>query len=636
MQQFKAESKKLLDLVINSIYTEKDVFLRELISNASDAYDKLALARGDAGVEGADADEGGAWEIELAFDADARTVRISDDGIGMTADELAENLGTIAHSSSLALKSQQDVRDAADVDIIGQFGVGFYSCFMVAERVEVLSRAAGEDQAHLWTSDGIEGFEVEAAERATHGTDVTLHLRPSSAAFDFDKFLSHAALAELVKRYSDYIRYPIVMETHGRREVERGADERGAEPVFEDYTERVVLNTMTPIWTRPKSEVAQSEYDAFYMKEFDDATPPLRTISMHARGGHNCDVLLFIPREPPADFFSAEFEKGLELYSSNVLIQQRCPELLSEAFGFLRGVVDSPDISLNLSRETLQSDPFLKAIATQVTRRVKAELEDMRDNERELYTEFFGQFGRIFKFAIYATFGAQNAELEDLLLFFTANNDEPVTLREYRDAMPPDQPCLLFASGADAEKLEAAPSVSAAVERGYDVLLCTDGVDEFALMTLREYDGLPLKNVAAADLALETDEAAERAAAANAECAELFSFMCTALPDDVVAVEASGRLTKAPACIVAKGAVSLGMERYFSGAAERQGTPQAQHALQLNPDHAIFTTLKALWADGDREAVERYARILHGQALLAEGLEIDDLNAYAQAVYALM
>ncbi len=643
MQQFKAESKKLLDLVINSIYTEKDVFLRELISNASDAYDKLALASGEAGVTagaggtGGAADESAAesalHEIGLSFNADARTVTVSDDGIGMTKEELVENLGTIARSSSLALKNQEEVRASGEVDIIGQFGVGFYSCFMVAERVEVRSRALGEDEAHLWTSDGVEGFEVGDAQRATHGTDVVLHLRPSNAAFDFDKFLSHAALSELVKRYSDYIRYPIVMETHGRRQVK---DAPGAEPVFEDYSERVVLNTMTPIWTRPKSEVAQSEYDAFYMKEFDDANPPLRTISMHARGGHNCDVLLFIPKEPPADFFSETFKKGLELYSSNVLIQQSCGELLSEAFGFLRGVVDSPDISLNLSRETLQSDPFLKAIAAQIARRVKAELEDMRDSERALYTEFFAKFGRIFKFAIYATFGAQNAELEDLLLFFTAARDEPATLREYRDAMPPEQPCLLFASGGDAEKLEASPGVAAARARGYDVLLCTNGVDEFALMTLREYDGLPIKNVSAGDVVLETGEEAARLAEVDASCAGLFAFMRDALPADVVEVHATSRLSETPACIVAKGAVSLGMERYFSQAAAGAGGPQVQHALELNPDHPVFSSLQRLWEGGEREAVERYARVLHGQALLAEGLEIDDLPAYAQAVYALM
>ena len=632
MQQFKAESKKLLDLVINSIYTQKDVFLRELISNASDAYDKLLLAQGRSGDEQAR----NSCEIELSFDAGERTVTVSDNGVGMSAAELEENLGTIAHSSSLALKTRGEVKRDEDVDIIGQFGVGFYSCFMAAERVEVVSRALGADEANVWKSDGVEGFEVEPAERAACGTDVVLHLRESGPSFDYDKFLSHSALAELVKRYSDYIRYPIVMETRGRRQVEPEEGAKNKEPVFEDYTERVVLNTMTPIWTRPRNEVGQSDYDEFYMKEFDDPHPPLRTISMHARGGRSCDVLLFIPSEPAPDFYSGEFKKGLELYSSNVLIQQSCPDLLSEAFGFLRGVVDSPDISLNLSRETLQNDRFLKAIAAQISKRVKAELEDMRDNERDTYVEFFGKFGRIFKFAIYATFGAQNAELEDLLMFFTAGRDEPCTLREYRDAMPAGQPCLLFASGNDAEKLEASPSVAAAAAQGYDVLLCTDSIDEFALMTLREYDSLPIKNVTAQDLELGDEAAAAASAQANADNAELFSFMRAALEPHVVEVEATARLTQTPACIVAKGAVSLGMERYFASAAAQDGVPSAQHALELNPEHEVFATLRRLWENGDEDGVKRYAIVLHGQALLAEGLEIPDLPAYSKAVCELL
>ena len=433
VKQFKTESKKLLDLVINSIYSNKDVFLRELISNASDSLDKVVVRA----VESKDYElERDSLEIELSFDVEARTITVTDSGIGMSAEELETNLGTIAHSASMEFKETEEGAQAEEVDIIGQFGVGFYSAFMVADHVTVLSRAYGSEEANVWKSDGMEGFTIEPGERSHHGTDVTLHLRENTpGGFDYDKFLSHPSLSELVKRYSDYIRYPIVMEVSSRREVPKPEGAVNWEPQFEDYTERKVLNSMEPIWVKGKSQVPQEDYDNFYMKEFVDSNPPLRTISMHARGGHSCDVLLFIPSEPSADFYSNEYKKGLRLYSSGVLIQENCSQLIPESFGFIRGVVDSPDISLNLSRESLTEDRFLKAIAKQIEKRVKYELEEMRDKERELYTDFFGKFGRIFKFAIYATFGAQNEMLEDLLMYYTVNNEQPVTLKEYREAM---------------------------------------------------------------------------------------------------------------------------------------------------------------------------------------------------------
>lgn len=634
MKEFKAESKKLLDLVINSIYTNKDVFLRELISNASDAYDKLQLAQAseDIGTE-----QGNVHEIRISFDIAKRTITISDNGIGMSATELETNLGTIAHSASLEVKSGEQAQSSDDVDIIGQFGVGFYSCFMVADHVDVISRAHESSEANRWSSDGLEGFSISPDTRALNGTDIILHLRADTDDFDYSKFLSHSALSELVKRYSNYIRYPITMELTRKQEIPQSDKKRSQEPLFEDCTEVVTLNSMTPIWTRPKSDVPQSEYDTFYMDEFDDKKPPLRTISMHARGGKNCDVLLFIPSEPPADFFSSEFKKGLELYSSNVMIMERCPELLSEAFGFIRGVVDSPDISLNLSRETLQQDQFLKAIASQIRIRVKAELEDMRDNERDLYEEFFGEFGRIFKFAIYATFGAQNAELEDLLMYFTANKERPSTLREYKDNMPDNQPCIFYASGSEAaERLEASPAVTAVTSKGFDVLLCTDSIDEFALMTLREYDSVPIKNVAADDLMLESEQELEAISHINNECSRLFSFIAKSLGDKVVEVTASTRLNEVPACISAKGPVSLGMEKYFSTAASDSGAPRAQHVFELNLHHRIFKTITDAYERGDESLVARYAIILYSQALLAEGLPIDDLASYSKAIYDLM
>ncbi len=688
MKEFKAESKKLLDLVINSIYTQKDVFLRELISNASDAYDKLKLIEADTSkvfakknndkndnASGKQEGEGeNKYEIELSYDASARTITISDNGIGMTEEQLEENLGTIAHSSSLELKRQEDIRATDNVDIIGQFGVGFYSCFMVAEKVEVISRAYesaesaknsdgneapeasegskgkgskgsknaksskdAERTAHMWQSDGTQGFTIVPAERASHGTDVILYLRKNDGSFDYDKFLSHSALSELVKRYSDYIRYPIVLETHGMREVQQDdAKPSMTGPEFEEYTERVVLNTMTPIWTRPKSEVSKEDYDNFYMKEFEDANPPLRTISLHARGGHSCDILLFIPSEPAPDFYTDKFEKGLELYSSNVLIQQNCPELLDESFGFLRGIVDSPDISLNLSRETLQSDPFLKAIAAQISKRVKEELEQMRDNERDTYIDFFSKFGRIFKFAIYATFGAKNATLEDLLLFFTANKDMPITLKEYKEGMPESQPAIFYACGESPEKLESSPNVCALTKRGYDVLLCTDSIDEFALKTLREYASVPIKNASDENLGLETQEERAQINQVNAEHKKMFDYIKDVLPNDVVEVSASATLDKLPVCIRAKGSISLGMERYFKNAQQGENAPHIQHVLELNYEHAIFDKLISFWNEKNKNALKRYAIILYGQALLEQDLEIENMQEYVDAIYELM
>ncbi|MDO4290260.1 MAG: molecular chaperone HtpG [Eggerthellaceae bacterium] len=641
MKEFKTESKKILDLVINSIYSTKEVFLRELISNASDSLDKVALKRAEesatsAGGAGNTADSPEELFIELSFDYDARTITVSDNGIGMTAEQLETDLGTIAHSSSLEVKSAEEVKENEETDIIGQFGVGFYSSFMVADNVTVTSRAYGSDEANQWYSDGIEGFTIEPAARENHGTDVVLHLRSNDAATDYTKFLSYPALEELVKRYSDYIRYPIYLETTGRREVPRPAGARRWEPTFEEYTERRVLNSMVPIWTKPRAEVTQQEYNSFYMNEFQDPHPPLRTITMHARGSHSCDVLLYIPSEPSGDFYSRDYKKGLKLYSSGVLIDEQSSALIPEYFGFVRGVVDSPDLSLNLSREGAQDDPFLLDIAKQIDKRLQHELDVMRDEERDTYVEFYSNFGRTFKFAIYATFGALNEQLENYLMFFTALKDEPVTLKEYREAMPANQPCLLFASGNEADKLEASPSVKAVTDKGFDVLLCSESVDEFSLMTLREYAGLPIKNVASDDLVLDDADDLAMMERVDAENAELFSFMRDLLPSDVVQVRSTTRLSSVPACITAKGPVSLGMEKYFTSTGEESGRPQVRHALEVNPTHHVFETLKQAFADGDRDKVTRYAHVLYGQAMLAEGLEIKNMKAYSQAVYSLM
>lgn len=440
-----------------------------------------------------------------------------------------------------------------------------------------------------------------------------------------------------MKRHSNYIRYPIYLETSGVRQVvpEDGAID--VEPEFEEYVERRVLNSMVPIWAKPRSEVSDEEYAAFYQEEFGDPNPPLRIITMHARGLHNCDVLLFVPSEPSGDFYSRDYKKGLKLYSSGVLIDELYADLVPEYFGFVRGVVDSPDISISLSREGIQEDPFLQDIAAQIDKRLCHEFAVMRDEERETYVDFFSGFGRTFKFAIYATLGALNEKLEDLLLFFTAQSDEPMTLREYRDAMPSDQPCILFASGDEARKLESTTSVKAVTERGWDVILCSEGIDEFSLMTLREYDGLPIKNVSADDLVLDDAESLMRKRAIDEENSAFFAYVRDFLPADVVEVRSTLHLDKEPACITSVGQVSLGLERYFASMQERStALPQIRHALELNPEHGIFDVMRKAFEAHDNELVERYAFILYGQSMLAEGLDIPDFTRYSNAVYALM
>ncbi len=649
MYEFKTESKKILDIVINSIYSTKEVFLRELISNASDALDKVELmrraaldkdaAKGDPSAFERDVTADGNEElcIELAFDMDARTITVSDNGIGMDRAALEHDLGTIAHSSSLEVKTGEAALSEEDVDIIGQFGVGFYSSFMVADKVSVISRAYGSDEAYEWKSDGIEGFTIEPAKRKSHGTDVVLHLRENDASNDYSKFLSYPALEELVKRYSNYIRYPIYLETSGVRQVEEEAASLSAEPRFEEYTERRILNSMVPIWAKPRSEVSQAEYDDFYMKEFGDSHAPLRTITMHARGSHNCDVLLFIPSEPSGDFYSRDYKKGLELYSSGVLIDELYSDLIPEYFGFVKGIVDSPDITISLSREGIQDDPFLADIAAQIDKRLKYELDVMRDEERETYVEFFANFGRTFKFAIYATLGALNEALEDYLMFFTVMKDEPVTLREYRKGMPADQPCLLFASGDEARKLESTTSVRAVTERGWDVLLCSEGIDEFSLMTLRQYDGIPIKNVTSEDLVLDDAGTIARRKEIDDEYKGLFDAIARSLPRDVVEVRSTLHLEKEPACITSKGPVSLGLERYFASVPEESAArAQIQHVLEINPEHRIFNELKSAFDKGDEDLVGRYAYVLYGISMLSEGLEVPDFGKFSSSVYSML
>ena len=560
MRKFKTESKKLLDLMINSIYTNREIFLRELISNASDAVDKLYFrSLTDKDVQ-LGKDE---LAIRVSYDKDARTVTVSDSGIGMTKDELDRNLGTIAHSDSLAFKLDNAEAQGDDVDIIGQFGVGFYSAFMVAKSVRVVSRAYGSDEAWAWESDGVEGYSIQEAERAGHGTDIILTLKDDSENDTYDTFLSEYGLKSLIKRYSNYVRYPVQMEVSKSREKPKPED-AGDDytPEYETYFELDTINSMVPIWKRNKSEVAEEEYNEFYKTDFHDFADPARTFSVHAEGALSYDALLFIPGRAPFDLYSKDFKKGLALYSSNVLIMEKCEELLPDHYNFVRGVVDSQDLTLNISRETLQHNSQLRAIGRKIEKKITSELQKMRDNDREEYEKFFENFGRGLKFGIYTSYGMLKDQLADLLLFYSAKQERLVTLPEYVEAMPEGQKAIYYAAGESIDRLGKLPVVKTVLGKGYDVLLCTQDVDEFCFQSMMTYGPEPeldaedkpiegtgpkeLKNVASGDLDLASEEEKKEAEEAAKENEALFAAMKDALGDAVTSVAVSSRLTDAP------------------------------------------------------------------------------------------
>ena len=675
MRQFKTESKKLLDLMINSIYTNKEIFLRELISNASDAVDKLnfkSLTDSNVSVNQGD------LAIRITADKEARTLTISDNGIGMTAEELEKNLGTIAHSGSQEFKQKHAEEQGNDVDIIGQFGVGFYSAFMVASKVRVVSRAYGEDVAHVWESDGMEGYTIEDAERSEHGTDVILTIRESTEKApsevegeDFDRYLTEWGLKDLVQRYSNYVRYPIQMMVTKSRQKPKPEDAGDDyKPEYEDYEELETLNSMTPIWKKRSSDVKPEEYNEFYKSTFHDFEDPARTISFHAEGTLEYDALLFVPGRAPFDLYSKNYEKGLSLYSSNVLIMEKCADLLPDYYNFVRGIVDSQDVSLNISRETLQHDRQLKAIANRVEKRITSELGKMRDEDRESYEKFFENFGRGLKFGIYSSYGMKADELADLLLFWSARENKMVTLAEYAAAMPEGQKAIYYAAGDDRDRLAKMPVVKGVLDRGYDVLLCTTDVDEFTFQAMRNYtaknmpkvyeddaaheaaakavaDGaepetedraLEFKNVATGDLDLATEDEKKEAEEASKEHEDLFTAMKDALGDKVEKVAVSARLTDAPACITTEGPLSLEMEKVLARGPEADAgeLPKSQRVLELNAKHPVFEKLVAAQSAGDADKVKLYAGLLYDQALLVEGILPADPVAFAQSVCELM
>lgn len=639
MRQFKAESKKLLDLMINSIYTNREIFLRELISNASDACDKRyfkSLTDTSVGITKDD------LKIHIQPDKDSRTLTITDNGIGMTKEELEKNLGTIARSGSLDFKTENQ---SDNIDIIGQFGVGFYSAFMVAKKVTVISRVQGADTAWKWESTGVEGYTLTEADKEDVGTEIILVLKDDTDTDKYSEYLEDYELANLVKKYSDYIRFPITMYREKSRQKPKPEDAGDDyKPEYETYTELETLNSMVPIWKRPKNEVKDEDYNEFYKNKFMDYTDPLRVITSRTEGTATYTALLFIPGSTPYDYYTKEYEKGLALYASGVMIMEKCADLLPDYFSFVKGVVDSEDLSLNISRETLQKDNQLKLMRNSLEKKIKNELHAMLVNDREKYETFWKNFGRQIKFGIYGDYGMHKDLLGDLLMFYSAKEKKLVTLDEYVEKMPEDQKCIYFAAGDDTDRLGKLPNAQLVLSKGYDLLLCTEDVDEFCLQILRTYprkdaegkDGtVEFKNVNSGDLGLETEEEKKAAEDATAENKSLFDAMKDALDGKVKEVKVSTRLKDHPVCLSADGPLSIEMEKVLSKQPGSEGV-KSDKVLELNVNHPVFAVLKAAQEAGDTDKLKKYSALLYAQAQLIEGLPVDDPAAYAEAVCSLM
>ena len=616
-KQFKTESKKLLDMMINSIYTNREIFLRELISNASDAIDKLYFrSLTDPSVSLSRSD----YAIFIKADKSARTLSISDNGCGMSAEDMESNLGTIAKSGSLDFKSK--LEGGADVDIIGQFGVGFYSAFMVADRVEVRSRAFGSAEAVVWESSGADGYTIEPCERESFGTSIILYIKEDKDEESYSEFLEEYTLRSLIKKYSDYVRYPIKLEVAHKGE--DGKDEIKLETV----------NSMVPIWKRPATEVTPEEYAEFYKAKYYDFEAPARTVTQKLEGAATFTALLFIPKRAPYNYYTKEYEKGLELYSSGVMIMEKCAELLPDYFSFVKGLVDSSDLTLNISRETLQHDRQLRVMAKAIEKKIKGELEKMMQSEREAYEEFFDAFGIQLKYGMYADFGAHKEMLKDLLLF-RSSEGKYVSLKEYTAAMREEQKAIYYAPGESAEKIAMLPRVSAVKSRGYEVLYLTDDVDEFALRLLESYDGKEFVNVTAEALDISSDEEKAAAKSENESAGDLLGFMKEAI-GSVSAVRFTGSLSEHPVCLTSEGEMSVEMAKVLKrmpGADEN--IPDAKLVLEINMNHAVCQKLKALY-ESDKDTLASYAKILYAEACLISGVELEDPAEFARLVTELM
>ena len=616
-KQFKAESKRLLDLMINSIYTHKEIFIRELISNANDAIDKsyyLSLVDEKISFNKDD------FYIRISADKENRTLTITDTGIGMTKEELENNLGTIARSGSLEFKNENEAKDG--VDIIGQFGVGFYSAFMVAELVTVKSRAINAEEAYMWQSKGAEGYTIEICEKDTIGTEITLKIKENTEDEKYDEYLEEYKLKSLVKKYSDFIKYPIKMLVKKSKLVE------GSEKEYEDINEDEILNTMVPIWRRNKSELTPEDYENFYMDKHFGFEKPLRSIHASVDGAASYNTILFIPAKAPYDFYTKEFEKGLELYSNGVLIMEKCADLLPDYFSFVQGMVDSADLSLNISRELLQHDRQLKIIAKKIKEKVKSELIAMQTNEREKYVEFYNSFGRQLKYGVYSDWGNNKDVLQDLLMFYSSSEKKLVSLDEYVARMKEEQKYIYYASGESIERIEKLPQTEFIIDKGFEILYFTDDVDEFAVKMLSNYKEKEFKSASSSDLGFESDVKEDDKQ--SDENKELFEFMKEALSGKIKEVRASKRLKNHPVCLASEGELSIEMEKVLSMMPNNPGV-KADKILELNTNHEMFGAIKQAFVD-DKNKAKVYASILYNQALLIEGLPIEDPVQFANDV----
>ncbi|MBD5112856.1 MAG: molecular chaperone HtpG [Ruminococcaceae bacterium] len=626
-KEFKAESKRLLEMMINSIYTHKEIFLRELISNASDAMDKLYFKSMSGEGESVSRTD---MAITISADKDARTLVITDNGIGMTRDELENNLGTIAQSGSFAFKNENEKTE--DVDIIGQFGVGFYSAFMVAKRVTVVSKAYGGDSAYKWESEGVDGYTISNAEKDSHGTIITLEIKDNTEDENYDEFLTPYKIKELIKRYSDYIRYPIKMDVEHEK-LKEGTGENGVEPEYEKEIVTETLNSMIPIWKKAKSELKDEDYNQFYKEKFYDYTDPILHIHSKTEGTATYSALLYIPSQAPYDYYSKSFEKGLQLYSSGVMIMEKCGDLLPDYFSFVKGLVDSEDLSLNISREMLQHDRQLKIIAKSIEKSIKNELKKLQKNDREKYEKFFETFGTQIKYGIYESYGMNKAELQDLLMFKTSNGGM-TTLEEYVSRMKEEQKYIYFASGSSVTRIESLPQTEQVRDKGYEILYLTDHVDEFCLQMMHDFDGKEYKSVSADDLGLETEAEKEEIKKEQESSQPLFDFMTEKLGGKVKAVKLSQRLKNHPVCITSEGNLSVEMEKVLSAMPNGEGA-KAEKVLEINPNHAIYDKLKSLY-ESDKDKAADYTDILYSQALLIEGMPIENPVEFSNKICEIM
>lgn len=628
-KQFKAESKRLLDMMIHSIYTHKEIFLRELISNASDAIDKLYFKSLTDDKVGLAKDDFAIW---ISADKDSRTLKITDNGIGMTAEELENNLGTIANSGSLKFKTENKLDE--DNQIIGQFGVGFYSAFMVAKKVTVITKAYGSDVAYRWESEGVDGYTISEDDKASVGTEIILELLDDTDDEKYGEFLDTYRLKGLITKYSDYIRFPIKMEVTHSRPVEQSEEDKeaGKSPEFEDYIEIETLNSMVPLWKKSKSELKEEDYKHFYTEKFYDYNEPLKYSHVVNEGVPSYNALLYIPSKAPYDFYSKEFEKGLQLYSNGVLIMDKCADLLPDYFCFVKGLVDSEDLSLNISREMLQHDRQLKVIAKSIEKTVSSELKKMLKNDRENYEKFWNEFGVQLKFGVYSGYGMNKDKLQDLLLF-TSSQSKLVTLDEYVTAMPEEQKFIYYATGESVARIEQLPQTELVKDKGFEILYLTDNVDEFALKMLMNYKEKEFKNVSSDDLGIENTEKQEEVKAKEEENADMLKSMADFLGESVSKVVLSKRLKSHPVCISSEGEITLEMEKVLNSMPGDQKV-KAQRVLEINPDHEIFGKLTAV--SSDSEKLEKYAKLLYTQALLIEGMPVENPVEFSNLICELM